>query len=477
MVPSASTSVVEQVTPDAELFAQFLAARDEQSFAALAERYTPLVWQVCARVTGQRQDAEDAFQQTFCVLARRADRVRRADALGSWLYGVAYRTSLRVRSRCRARHECELAHDLAASANQVHGICEQESSILHEELNLLPRKYREPLVQRYLLDRSVAETGQALALSTTVVKGRLQRARNELRARLAARGIVGLSLATLTLDTFAPQCQASSLNPRLMAGQGGLASGSGMETKIAATGQAASRVIAKEVALVRIVIETASVVGCVLAVSVGLPARSAIQTSASAAAPTRVASTSRAPLAAKSASSSASIQLEAAYTEQTVAAAKEQVVLKYDDNAADGKKSMAGTGEMIHFTAPADNAALTGIELHGSRYGHPQAPREDFKIYLLSANRAKVLHTEMVPYNRFERGEAKWVTLKFAGQVDVPREFWIVVDFNAEATKGVYVSYDSSTGGEHSMIGLPGKDAKKTNFGGDWMIRARVEKK
>jgi hypothetical protein len=51
-----------------------------------------------------------------------------------------------------------------------------------------------------------------------------------------------------------------------------------------------------------------------------------------------------------------------------------------------------------------------------------------------------------------------------------------VVHFPTEATKGVYVSYDTSTGGEHSMVGLPGKGAQKTSFGGDWMIRAVVEK-
>ena len=64
--------------------------------------------------------------------------------------------------------------------------------------------------------------------------------------------------------------------------------------------------------------------------------------------------------------------------------------------------------------------------------------------------------------------------LTFQKPVAVPKAFWIVVDFDAAPTKGVYVSYDTSTGGKHSQVGLPGKDAKPTAFNGDWMIRANL---
>lgn len=131
---------------------------------------------------------------------------------------------------------------------------------------------------------------------------------------------------------------------------------------------------------------------------------------------------------------------------------------------------------MIRFTAATDPATLAGIELHGARYGYPQPPKEDFRVYVLDEDRSKVLHTELVPYAKFERGESKWVTLKFKQPVQAPKTFWIVIDFNAEATKGVYVSYDTSTGGEYWMIGLPGREASKTPFGGDWMIRAVLAK-
>ncbi len=157
-----------------------------------------------------------------------------------------------------------------------------------------------------------------------------------------------------------------------------------------------------------------------------------------------------------------------------VALAKGPVTLAYGDGTADGKKSIAGTGEMIRFAAPADKNSLTGIALHGARYGNPQPPKENAKVYVLADDGTTVLHTEAIPYARFERGESKWNELKFQKAVEVPKTFWIVVDLAAAATKGVYVSYDTSTGGEHSRTGLPGKEAKPTPFGGDWMIRAYI---
>ena len=59
----------------------------------------------------------------------------------------------------------------------------------------------------------------------------------------------------------------------------------------------------------------------------------------------------------------------------------------------------------------------------------------------------------------------------------VPQTFWVVLEFNAERSKGVYVSFDTSTRGEHSMVGLPGREAAKASTGGDWMIRAVLAKR
>jgi RNA polymerase sigma-70 factor (ECF subfamily) len=150
--------------------------------------------------------------------------------------------------------------------------------------------------------------------------------------------------------------------------------------------------------------------------------------------------------------------------------------LHYDNNKAAGKRSLGGSGEIIQFSLPGEKGRITGIRIHGSRYGMPQPPAEDFVIYGLSEDRSEVLFTETAPYKLFARGVERWVDVKFKKPRDVPKTFWIALDFKAHQTKGVYVSYDTSSGGKHSKTGLPGQPMADVDFGGDWMVRVKVEK-
>src|SRR6516162_11506 len=88
---------------DGELLGCFLERREEGAFAALLRRHGPMVLGVCRRILGNVHDAEDAFQATFLILVRKAASVRPREAVGNWLYGVAYRTALEARTRIARR--------------------------------------------------------------------------------------------------------------------------------------------------------------------------------------------------------------------------------------------------------------------------------------------------------------------------------------------------------------------------------------
>src|SRR4051794_29580856 len=81
---------VTGVLSDGQLLDRFIARREGAVFEAIVHRHGPMVWGVCRRVVRDHHDAEDAFQATFLVLARKASSVMPREKVGNWLYGVAY---------------------------------------------------------------------------------------------------------------------------------------------------------------------------------------------------------------------------------------------------------------------------------------------------------------------------------------------------------------------------------------------------
>ncbi len=175
---------------DAELLQGFVSHKNQSAFAQLVARHAGLVMGVCRRTLGKEQDAEDAFQATFLVLARKAASVRQAASLSAWLYLTAYRIALRARAGLARRKEQSLEAETMIAAESLSQIAnEHEHSILDEEFHRLPEKYRLPLFLCCLEDKTREEAAEQLGLSEGALKGRLERGRNLLRRRLLSRGV------------------------------------------------------------------------------------------------------------------------------------------------------------------------------------------------------------------------------------------------------------------------------------------------
>jgi len=205
---------------DAELLGRFAAGRGEASaaaaFEAIVARHGPMVLAACRRALREPGDADDAFQAVFLVLAEKAGSVRVADSLAPWLYGVARRVTVRARADGRKRRGREatgvdLDAEAPATTTADDGMVDVRP-ILDEELARLPEKYRSPVVLCHLEGVSHEEAARRLGWPVGTVGGRLSRARDLLRSRLARRGL-GASTAAV-LASMAPR-EASAVPPAL----------------------------------------------------------------------------------------------------------------------------------------------------------------------------------------------------------------------------------------------------------------------
>jgi RNA polymerase sigma factor (sigma-70 family) len=181
---------------DGLLLERFAHQADQDAFTALVQRHSRLVYGVCRRILGDVHEAEDAFQATFLILARKAATLDRSRPLSGWLYTVASNTALRARAE-QARRPRQQPQDLDMPEPIRDKSGPELNPTLDAELNRLPDKYRLPLVLCYLEGKTNDEAAHELRWPSGTVKGRLARARDLLRQRLARRGLV-LSAVGLT---------------------------------------------------------------------------------------------------------------------------------------------------------------------------------------------------------------------------------------------------------------------------------------
>ena len=181
---------------DGQILERFLTLGDELAFEMLLERHGPMVLGVCRRLLHDPHQIDDAFQATFLVLVRKAGSIARRESVGSWLHGVARRVALRVRGRSARQQACEKARaEMIASKSAAEPARDDISSVLDEEVQRLPPKYRTALVLCYLEGKTNEEAARQLGCPPGTTFTRLSRGREMPRGRLVRRGVVVTSTA------------------------------------------------------------------------------------------------------------------------------------------------------------------------------------------------------------------------------------------------------------------------------------------
>jgi RNA polymerase sigma-70 factor (ECF subfamily) len=173
---------IEQ-TSDGALLERFVIVRDETAFAALVQRHGPMVWGVCRRVLRQEHAAEDAYQATFLVFARKARAISKSGSVAGWPYRVAQRLALAARARPGPLEGLPPdVPDTKATDPSQEAVWSEVRAVLDEEVAGLPQKYRLPVVLCFFEGKTHSEAAAELNWPVGTVGGRLARAKDLLHA-------------------------------------------------------------------------------------------------------------------------------------------------------------------------------------------------------------------------------------------------------------------------------------------------------
>lgn len=200
------TKAESSTLSDCDLLKRFVSDNDQTAFATVVARHSAMVLGVCRRSLTSVQDAEDACQAVFLLLAKKAGNPGWQSSVASWLYTAARKVARNTRVAAARRNSRDRRAVVPKSRSPIELMNGRELlTILDEELDRLPSRYREPLVLCCL--EGLARDGAAVRLGVSIatLKSQLERARKKLADALASRGCeLGSVLLIMTAAAASP---------------------------------------------------------------------------------------------------------------------------------------------------------------------------------------------------------------------------------------------------------------------------------
>jgi RNA polymerase sigma factor (sigma-70 family) len=185
---------------DRDLLREYVATRDEQAFAELSSRYVDMVYSSALRQLRDKSSAEDATQQVFIQLCKRANTILKGEALAGWLLATTRAVALNIlRSEARRFKREREAAAMRDERGSEGTTWESITPILDEAVASLKYEDRDAITLRFLNQQSLRDVATALEISESAAQKRVSRALDKLQLFFARRGITATSETLLAL--------------------------------------------------------------------------------------------------------------------------------------------------------------------------------------------------------------------------------------------------------------------------------------
>jgi RNA polymerase sigma-70 factor (ECF subfamily) len=162
----------------------------DEAFTNLVETYQKPVYNLCYRMLGEHELAEDAAQETFLRAYQHLHRYDQKRPFATWLLSIAAHYCIdRLRRRKFSMFSMDAEDeegntielpDFDAPNPEAESIKGQTKDRVHDLLNVLDATDRAAIIMRYWYDYSEKEIAESLRLSVSAVKSRMHRARKEM---------------------------------------------------------------------------------------------------------------------------------------------------------------------------------------------------------------------------------------------------------------------------------------------------------